>query len=316
MKRKVLMIGSVAVVFILAALYGASSYMLDYSLCPDAGIDFSREKAWKGMFRNYPDMESWRDSLQQCGALRDTTIQRQDGVRLHAWYVAAAQPTDRTAVVVHGYRDCAIRMMHIGRMYNRDLGYNILLPDLYQHGDSEGESIQMGWKDRLDVMHWMQIAADIFHTHNMVVHGISMGAATTMMVSGEEQPVYVKAFVEDCGYTSVWDEFEGELKNQFGLPSFPLMNVTSLLCKIRYGWSFQEASALEQVKKCQHPMLFIHGDSDDFVPTAMVYPLYEAATCPKELWLTKGVAHAQSYYAYPEEYTQKVKEFLSKYLGE
>lgn len=314
MKRRIIVIGSVAILLIVA-LFGASNFMLEYSLCPGADVPFSREAAWKGMFRDYPDMQAWRDSLLHEGALHDTTIVRQDGVKLHAYYVYANQPTTQTAVVVHGYTDCAIRMFHIGRMYSRDLGYNILLPDLYYHGDSDGVAIQMGWKDRLDVMEWMRIAADIFHAKSMVVHGISMGAATTMMVSGEEQPDYVKAFVEDCGYTSVWDEFKGELKNQFGLPSFPLLYTASWWCKMRFGWGFQEASALNQVKKCKHPMLFIHGDSDDYVPTAMVYPLYEAATCPKELWLTEGVAHALSYKMYPQEYTNKVRSFLNPYMN-
>lgn len=83
-------------------------------------------------------------------------------------------------------------------------------------------------------------------------------------------------FIDDCGYTSVWDEFAGELKNQFGLPEFPLMYSTSLLCKLRYGWSFGEASAISEVSKSSYPMLFIHGGSDTFVPTEMVYRLYEA----------------------------------------
>ena len=39
-------------------------------------------------------------------------------------------------------------------------------------------------KDRLDVLRWMNIANDIYGGNTqMVVHGISMGAATTMMVS-------------------------------------------------------------------------------------------------------------------------------------
>ena len=81
------------------------------------------------------------------------------------------------------------------------------------------------------------------------------------------------------------DEFRGELKEQFGLPSFPLLHTASWLCRQEYGWDFREASALEQVKKCTLPMLFIHGDADTFVPTWMVYPLYEAKPEPKELWI-------------------------------
>ena len=124
----------------------------------------------------------------------------------------------------------------------------------------------------------------------MVVHGISMGAATTMMVSGDVNQEgnlmpFVKCFVEDCGYTSVWDEFRGELKGQFGLPAFPLLHTASLLCQLEYGWNFREASALKQVARCQLPMLFIHGESDTFVPTEMVYSLYKVKPGPKALWI-------------------------------
>ena len=135
-----------------------------------------------------------------------------------------------------------------------------------------------------------------------------------MMVSGEEQQPFVKCFVEDCGYTSVWDEFRGELKAQYGLPAFPLLHVASRLCKQEYGWDFREASTLEQVKKCTLPMLFIHGDADSYVPTWMVYPLYEAKPEPKELWIVPGSAHAMSYKDYPQEYTEHVKKFVGKYI--
>ena len=253
------------------------------------------------------------------GDYREPTvlIRRADGVRLHALYAAAPHPTDRTAVIVHGYTDNAVRMLMIGYLYNHDLGYNILLPDLYYHGRSEGRAIQMGWKDRLDVLRWMQIADSLFGGHTrQVVHGISMGAATTMMLSGEELPPYVKCFVEDCGYTSVRDQFTKELRGQFGLPAFPLLDVASWLCGLKYGWTFGEASALKQVARCDRPMLFIHGDADDYVPTAMVYPLYEAKPGEKELWVVPGAAHALSYRDNRAEYTRRVGEFVGRYIPE
>ena len=222
-----------------------------------------------------------------------------------------------------------MRMLMIGYLYNKEMDFNILLPDLYGHGMSEGNHAQMGWKDRLDVLQWTETADELFgrrHTDSvasrsteMVVHGISMGAATTMMVSGEvehgqyQQP-FIKCFVEDCGYTSVWDEFRGELKAQFNLPAFPLLHTANWLCRQEYGWDFLEASALEQVKKCTLPMLFIHGDADTFVPTWMVYPLYEAKPEPKELWIVPGATHAMSYKDYPQEYTEHVKKFVGKYI--
>ena len=64
-----------------------------------------------------------------------------------------------------------------------------------------------------------------------------------MMVSGEELPDNVKCIIEDCGYTSVWDEFKLQLKEVFGLPSFPLLNAASLVCQIRADTALRKPPA-------------------------------------------------------------------------
>ena len=256
-------------------LTGSTLYLQWYAL--EAGGNErgkNLETSYAFMYEHYPFLSHWVDSLQRENALRDTFILAEDGVRLHALYLYADTLTAHTAVAVHGYTDNAVRMLHIAYLYNHDLHYNVLLPDLRFAGQSEGDHIQMGWKDRIDVLQWMNIANEIFgDSTQMVVHGISMGGATTMMVSGEKQQPYVKCFVEDCGYTSVWDEFSHELKSSFHLPAFPLMYTTSWLCEKKYGWNFKEASSLKQVEKCELPMLFIHGDKDTYVPTCSMLSL-------------------------------------------
>lgn len=317
---KKIVIAAIAVIVVLcAASLGGGWYMVDYALRPKAPEkDFRATDlrgSWEYMFHKYPLLEQWTDSLRQAEALRDTFITAPDGVRLHALYVTSPDSTARTAVIVHGYTDNAVRMMMIGYLYHHDLHYNILLPDLRYAGMSGGNSIQMGWKDRLDVIRWMDVANSRFGGNTqMVVHGISMGAATTMMVSGENMPPYVKCFVEDCGYTSVRDQFTKELKEQFHLPPFPILDAANLICQLRYRWNFTEASALEQVKKCRLPMFFIHGDRDDYVPTWMVYQLFWAKPNPKQLWVVPGSAHAMSYHDHRKEYTEKVKEFTGQYI--
>ena len=309
----------IVLTLLVLTLTGSTLYLQWYAL--EAGGNErgkNLETSYAFMYEHYPFLSHWVDSLQRENALRDTFILAEDGVRLHALYLYADTLTAHTAVAVHGYTDNAVRMLHIAYLYNHDLHYNVLLPDLRFAGQSEGDHIQMGWKDRLDVLRWMEVANELFAPEGsqtrMVVHGISMGAATTVCVSGEPQPPFVNCFVEDCGYTSVWDEFRGELKELFGLPAFPLLHTASWLCRQEYGWDFREASALEQVKKCTLPMLFIHGDADTFVPTWMAYPLYEAKPEPKELWIVPGATHAMSYKDYPQEYTEHVKKFVGKYI--
>lgn len=337
-RRRWLLVAGLVLVVLLLALAGASFYMLSYSLSPEPQRATENERMLHEAEQTYPEIVPWIDSLKQAKALRDTFVVMPTGERHHAFFVYSHRPTTRTAVLVHGYHDCAMRMIQLGYVYHHLLGYNILLPDLHAHGQSEGDAVQMGWKDRLDVLHWTAIADSLFRAYNqrralsdsaasvkgatqsesgftrMVVHGVSMGAATTMALSGETTPSYIRGFVEDCGYTSVWDEFTYELKEQFGLPAFPLMWSTSMLCDLRYGWSFGEASPLRQVAKCRKPMLFIHGTADHYVPTRMVYPLYEAKQGAKMLYLAPGSQHAVSYRDHPKEYVTHVRAFCKKYI--
>lgn len=314
MKKKLTFGISITVLILIVSLMGGSLYMLDYSLRPEnRGKDL--ETSYEFMRSRYPHLCPWLDSLQQHHALRDTFITAPDGIRMHAYYARASRPTRKTAVIVHGYTDNAVRMLHIGYLYNKDLDFNILLPDLRYSGLTEGDAFQMGWLDRKDVIQWIDIAPSLFgDSLQAVVHGISMGAATTMMVSGEKLPPYIDCFVEDCGYTSVWDQFKKELKSQFGLPAFPLLYTASWFCQLQNGWNFQEASALKQVARCHKPMFFIHGDKDDFVPTWMVYRLYDAKPQPKQLWIVEGADHATSYLHERETYTRKVKAFVNRYV--
>ncbi len=302
----------IAIILICGA---ASVFMLHYALTPPHR-GFNIEESYTDMYKRYPFLLHWVDSLNKAQALKDTVIINREGKQLHALYVDAAEPSPNTALLIHGYTDNAIRMLMIGYLYNHDLHYNILLPDLQFHGESEGDAIQMGWKDRLDMEEWRDLIINKYGEETaIVVHGISMGAATTMMMSGERQPQQLKCFIADCGYTSVWDEFEQELKVRFGLPSFPVMNLCSKLCQLKYGWNFKEASALKAVSECSLPMFFIHGDADTFVPTWMAYPLYQAKPEPKKLWIVPGVEHADAYFCQKEEYTKRVKEFISPYMN-
>ena len=310
------------VILLMIVVVGSSFYMLAYSLGyrprdrKSASLQKDRVK------RECPWTAAWMDSVYQHHCMKDTFVVMSSGYKAHAIFLYAPRTTDKTAVVVHGYKMRAEAMLHIAYLYNHDLQFNVLLPDLYAHGESEGDHIQMGWNDRWDVLQWAEIANNIFskrlrnnlqgHHTRQVLHGISMGAATVMAVSGERTPSYVKCFLEDCGYTSVWDEFAAQLKDQFALPSFPLMNTTSALCKLKYGWSFSEAQQIEQVASSTKPMLFIHGDNDDFVPTKMVYPLYKAKRHgAKSLLISKGSTHGMAYRDHHKEYTHKVKHFIN-----
>ncbi len=157
---------------------------------------------------------------------------------MSAIYLPAEKKSDKTVIVAHGYMGNAETMANYAKMFH-DLGYNVLVPDARGHGRSEGDYIGFGWPERKDYVQWIdKIIAETGQSQQIVLYGVSMGAATVMMTSGEKLPNNVKAIIEDCGYSSVDEELAYQLKDMFNLPSFPLIQVTSLITKIRAGYFF------------------------------------------------------------------------------
>ena len=243
----------------------------------------------------------------------DTYITSSDNLKLHAYEVKNENKTDKWAIVVHGYTsEGKLLSSKAKHLYN--MGYNVLVPDLRSHGTSEGNYIGMGWHDRLDIIGWINYIVKNNPNSEIALHGTSMGSATVLMVSGEKLPSNVKAIVADCGYTSVYDEFSYQLKQLFNLPAFPIMNFSDVVTHIRAGYCLNDASAINQVKKSTTPILYIHGDKDDFVPYYMMDELYNATNSEKEKLTIEGGEHANSDLVNPKLYWSTVNSFLEKYI--
>lgn len=257
---------------------------------------------------NLNDAQKW---LEEKSNYSDKYIESYDKLQLHSYVVT--QNSNKWAIVVHGYGGSG-KLMSDKSKYFYDMGYNVLIPDLRGHGKSEGDYIGMGWKDRLDIISWINFIIKENPNAEIVLHGTSMGAATVLMTSGENLPSNVKAIVADCAYTSAWDEFSYQLETYLKVPSYYILNVTNMVTKLKAGYSLKEASALECVKKATVPILFIHGDKDKFVPYSMMDKLYDATNSPKEKLTIEGGEHANSDLVSPFLYWLTVEDFLNQYV--
>lgn len=243
----------------------------------------------------------------------DVYVNSPDGLKLHGYKILNNTSTNKWVITVHGYTSKGLEMNNYAKeFYN--MGYNVLIPDLRSHGESEGSYIGMGWDDRLDILEWINFILNIDDTSTIILHGVSMGAATVCMTSGEELPSNIKAIIADCGYTSVWEQFSHQLKALYSLPNFPVMNASSIVTRFKAGYNLKEASALKQVAKSKTPILYIHGDKDDFVPYKMMDELYSATSSEKEKLTVENAAHAKSATTNPDLYWSTIKQFLAKHI--
>lgn len=267
----------------------------------------------QGMNAVYDRQDKYRSWILKHG--KDVYITSADGLRLHALEIEAKDKTEKCVIVCHGYKSRA-EDMGADAFLLHEQGFHVLVPDARGHGESEGDYIGMGWMERRDIIDWSRRLVENDGDSKIALYGVSMGAATVMMASGESDlPGEVKAIVEDCGYTSVWEEFKIQVVKKYHLPVFPFLHIARLITKVRAGYDFKEASAIKQVEKSKTPILFIHGDADAFVPFEMMNRLYEAAACEKEKLVIPEARHAQAGIIDKECYWNTVLAFLDKYVG-
>ena len=237
-----------------------------------------------------------------------------DGLNLKGYYLEAEEPTNKVVVFAHGYLGRANDMSLFGQYYYEELGYNMFTADLRGHGQSEGDYIGFGWHDRLDYVDWIERIVKQNPDAEIILHGVSMGAATVLMASGEELPENVKAIVADSPYSGVYELFSYQLDRMFHLPAVPILPTTGMVTNFRAGYTLKEASAMDQVSKTDIPILYIHGDGDTFVPTSMAKELYENTKSDAELVIFEGANHGESFVKDKAKYIKNLNAFLDKYI--
>lgn len=309
------------VLVVCTALVGVSNYLVSFAIARsiDSG-DVSPTSATSEddvsiIDENLEWIEAQRDEWLASADTETVSIVSDDGLTLVGDIFRTEEESHLWVITAHGYSGNRTNTYNVGSFFALE-GYNVLAPDLRGHGDSDGEYSGMGWLDRADMLLWIDYIIDLDSDAEIVLYGGSMGGATVMMTAGEELPDNVKAVVEDCGYTSVWDIFSDELSYLFGLPEFPVLYIADVIADIRAGYSFREASSLEQVANAEVPILFIHGSEDNFVYTEMVYELYDACPTEKALLVVDGAGHNESYKLEPELYFDTVFSFLENYVGQ
>lgn len=290
------------------------NFMLEVAVHPEDDLRHQYDTCYAQIYRKYPEMKVWHDTLVEKGNWRDTMLVAQDGMKRHGMILRHDSLSKGATIVLHGYNDNAPRMMRYAYLHYEILGRDVIIPEHCNHGLSEGDHIRFGWLDRLDITGlWIPLTHKLWPTEKIIVHGLSMGGALTMFTSGEDidESLNVIGFIEDCGYSSTWEQLAYQLKEQYALTPFPLLYVANWWCNMKYGWDMKESDALKQLAKCDKPMFFIHGDADDFVPFSMLQQNYNAKTQGyKEIWVVPGAKHARSIHEAWEEYCQRCEEFI------
>lgn len=314
-RRRWLLIPAALILAAVIALGFLGNYLVNFALLRSEEHDVAPEAITeedRPVFEaNKAALEAMTDAWLAEASCEEISLASDDGLTLRADLFVTDETSHDWLIGVHGYTGSREDYRTTAAVY-AGKGYNILLPDMRAHGESDGTYRGMGWLDRRDILLWIDEVISRDPEAAIILHGTSMGGATVMMTAGETLPANVKGIVEDCGYTSVWDIFEDELAYLFHLPAHPVLDAADIVCRLKAGYGFREASALEQIRKAAVPILFIHGDRDNFVMTDMVYELYEACPTAKAILVVEGAGHGEANKMDPEAYYSTVFDFIEE----
>ncbi|MBE6806963.1 MAG: alpha/beta hydrolase [Ruminococcaceae bacterium] len=234
-----------------------------------------------------------------------------DGLTLRGRYYELT-PDTPVEILFHGYRGFSERDMAGALERCRAVGHSLLLVDQRAHGRSDGHVITFGAREKEDVFLWLEAAHKKWGERPTMIGGVSMGCTTVLLAAGEGLPERVFAVLADCGYTNAKDIICKVIR-QLHLPAWLLYPLVRLGAVLYGGFDPNRVDAVVAVARCAVPVIFYHGDADDFVPYEMGRINFEACAAPKRFVNIPGAGHGLCYPADKERYVSELKAFLAQH---
>ena len=261
--------------------------------------------------------EPFRDYMEKC--INETkamhheefSITSFDGLKLYGKYYEYKKGAP-IEIMFHGYRGNAQRDLSGGVQRCFALQRSALIVDQRCSEKSDGNVITFGICEHKDCLCWVDFMVNHFGPDiKIILTGISMGASTVLMAAGNPLPKNVIGVIADCGYNSPKEIIKKVIK-QMGIPASVGYFFVKLGACIYGHFNLEETSPEIALKNCSIPVIFFHGENDDFVPCEMSRINYNACNCKKQLVTIPGAGHGLAYPIDSQKYITSLREFFGE----
>lgn len=247
--------------------FGISYCLLRSNLHRKEAIDLTDHRKLQGT-RWEPFEDDLRFGIHSIRSIpwEDVYCSSCDGLKLHARLFD--QCSERTVLLLHGYRSsgendfCGILDYYVSH------GFNIVLIDQRAHGASEGKMVAFGLRERYDAALWADFASKRF-SGALWYHGVSMGAVSALMSLKLEHPPALRGVIADSCYDNVAELLRYQTGRRYHLPFFPTQLITTIVGRWILGKEYSKLYASREAALSKLPILLIHGDRDHTIPPRM-----------------------------------------------
>ncbi|RMG95830.1 MAG: alpha/beta hydrolase, partial [Chloroflexi bacterium] len=235
----------------------------------------------------------------------------EDGLTLHGWFIPPSPESDgATFILVHGYSANRTAMIDQATMLHQ-AGYGVLVFDLRNHGESEGNVTTWGYLETADVIaafHYVQQRPDV-NPNQIGLIGKSMGGAAVIRAAARLPEA--KLVVAESTYTSFADNLPVIARSMGGVPDYYAPIVLWAAERIT-GVPLRDVRPVADIAQLSpRPVLIIQGDQDGLVAPAHAEQLFAAAGQPKALYMIPGANHLDIVTKDPEAFAERLLAFVA-----
>lgn len=306
-----------ACVATVAASHALTDYLVRIAVdrdCP-AGMDTFAKKVIRGSSCSAAFLQTREEAAHRLAAMPHETVQlpAKDGAILIGHWFPSPNPK-RIIVAMHGWRSGWNWDFGMIAPFLFENGCSVLFAEQRGQNDSGGDCMGLGALERYDCQYWAHWV-DCHNNAELPIYlaGVSMGASTVLMASALPLPDRVRGLFADCGFTSPHAICKHVVEHNLHLNYSLRAPFANALCKKRNYEGLNSCSAIDSLKSCKIPVLFVHGADDCFVPVSMTYENYKACAGPKSLFIVPGADHGMSYYTDRAGYEKAVLNFWKQY---
>jgi fermentation-respiration switch protein FrsA (DUF1100 family) len=221
-----------------------------------------------------------------------------DGLAVHAWYT----PPQNGVVVLVAHAHNGARPTNMHSLFARH-GYGVVSWDFRAHGESEGKVCSLGYYEVLDVEAALDFALSQPEVERVAAWGGSMGGAAVIMAAARRSEI--EAVVADSAFAALEDELIVMIRLKWMRP------LIRFFAERETGVSIGDVRPVDVIGQISpRPVFIIQGLSDPMVPITSGDRLYNAAGEPRTLWSEENVGHLSMIDVFPEEYEDRIIEFL------
>lgn len=269
-------------------------------------VCFPAVRSWEETKEIESKYDEWSDydSIEK----EDLNFTLDDGYLIHGTFIKSKEESNKYIILTHGFRYSRLGGVKYVNIF-RNLGYNIYLYDLRNHGKNvHGGIITMGEQEYKDLAIIIDRIYNKFGNNiQLGLHGESLGAFSSMFVTSLRANK-IKFIIEDCGYSYTRDELLHQTNRQ-KLPKWMYYRIEKYALK-KYNQHWKDMDAKKVLKSCTIPMLFMHGGADTFTPPKMAQELYDSHAGYKQICIIEGAEHAQSVVTDYKKYKETVNNFI------